>query len=245
MQTLDKLVVGKHLKLMAYGPSGTGKTCFAASFPGPMLYLDFANKIESAAAYYAKDPEFLKKIKFQKFGPGATNGADPVDLFNKLLAGLQQSASDGKFPFKTVVLDSFTTFSKVLMSKILKDNPGIKRVNPATPTMMDYGIFNNSFQPSLQRLLALPCNVVCVGHVKTSQDEVTGEMVRQPLLSGQNADMVPILFDEVYKTFTEDKDGKVFYLARTAGPGAVTRTQIPGMPQVIHLGYKFIKEQLK
>ena len=46
-----------HLKILLYGQAGSGKTCFAAGFPTPMLYLDFDNKVDSAALFYKEDKE--------------------------------------------------------------------------------------------------------------------------------------------------------------------------------------------
>ena len=53
MARLSELKTVDLIKILVYGEPGSGKTCFAAGFPGPILFLDFDNKVSSAARYYA------------------------------------------------------------------------------------------------------------------------------------------------------------------------------------------------
>lgn len=50
---LSDIPLSENIKILLCGPPGSGKTCAAVSFPYPMLVLDFDQKINSAAAWYA------------------------------------------------------------------------------------------------------------------------------------------------------------------------------------------------
>lgn len=245
MKSLAQLNPNENLKLMIYGPSGTGKTVFATSFPGPIYVLDFDGKVSSAARYWQEhDPNRLEAIKVDDFTPSG----EPFSKFRAMIAKLESAAANKEkpFPFKTIVLDSFTTFSDALMRHIMSENKQIKRMEDHTPAMQDYLIFNNHFKPMVQRILSLPCNIVATGHIALDKDEVSGELVKRPLLSGKLPESIPILFEEVYRSFTKEVDEKTRFLAQTRPDGVhVTRTQIPGLPKIITLSYASLSKHTK
>lgn len=231
------------VKLMVYGPSGAGKTTFSTSFPGPIGVADFDGKIGSAARYLeVHNPKKLDEIEFENFQPSAVNGGVQVyQKFMKWLYSLEMAAKEGKFPFKTIVLDSLTTFAESLTAHIMASNPAVKRVDALTPSMQDYLMVSTNFKPIIHRLLALPCNVVVIGHISQDKDEVTQEINYRPALPGKLPELLPILFGEVYRAFTEVQDGKVQFKAQCRPAGKyVARTEIQGMPNVIPLSYESI-----
>lgn len=238
----------ERLKVFVYGHSGTGKTCFVSGFPGPIYLADFDGKASSAYHFLMeRDAKKLDEIEVDNFLPSLEMGGRKVyDTFVQRLARLEKLAQEGKFPFATVALDSMTTFSEAMMQMVMEENPGVKRPNKHTLAMQDYLTFGSMFRPIVQRLLALPCNVVLVGHVKSEKDDQTGEVFQKPMLSGQLADRMPIIFEEVYYTYTEVKDGKVHYRALTRPQGRFTaRTQIRGIPDSIPLDYRAIVHYTK
>lgn len=231
------------IKMMVYGPSGVGKTTFLTSFPGPIGVADFDGKIGSAARYLeVHNPDKLDHIEFENFQPSALNGGVKVyQKFIKWLVWLENLGKEGKFPYSTIGLDSLTTFAESLVSHIMDSNPGVKRVDVLTPSMQDYLMLSTNFKPIIHRLLALPCNVVVIGHISQDKDEVTQEINYRPALPGKLPELLPILFGEVYRAFTEVVDGKVNYKAQCRPVGKyVARTEIQGMPNVIPLSYESI-----
>lgn len=240
---LSDLNPSLQIKVCIYGHSGAGKTCFASSFPGPIWVADFDGKISSAAAYLrSKNPKQLDSIDYEDFTYSPSSGGLRVfQKFSKCLNSIEAACAEGKMKYKTVVLDSLTTFSDALMQDILAENPGGKRPAPGVPALQDYLIFNNYLKPILSRLLALPCNLVVVGHIAMDKDELTGEIHHKLALSGKLPELIPVLFQEVYRAFTEVKDGATLFKLQTRSNGKyMCRTQIPSLPTFIDSSYEGI-----
>jgi len=242
MPTLDTLDFNKHLKVLAYGDSGTGKTCFAAGFPGPIKYFDFDGKISSAASHYRGNNELLKEIDYVNL-QSSTNiiYVDPIVEFFKETAKLDKLKGD--LPFKTLVLDSLTTFSGAMLRHIVLTNLGFSRPESkqgVSACRQDYGVLKKVFSQVIPGLLALPCNVVMLGHIKIEKDESSGEILRQTYMDGSFAVELPIYFEEVYRTYVES--GK-YYAQTQADKRFKCRTQ-RGLPAKIELNYReIIKER--
>ena len=228
----------KHTVLV-YGDSGNGKTVFATSFPSPMKVFDFDGKIMSAVSYWGqKDATRLTQIDVEDL-QSMNAHPEQYSKFYTLLSQLESQAKAGNFPWKTVVLDSLTTWCDALMREIVRQNPGIKGAAPGLPGLQHYGLFGSKFREQLSRLLALPCNIVVTAHIDITKDENTGEILRRPLVIGKNASYLPIIFGEVYRAFAETKDGKTEYWAQTQASGSwIARSQIPGLAPKIPLTYQ-------
>lgn len=232
----------RHEKIMVYGNSGAGKTCAASTFPGPIHYSDFDGKISSVIGFLTKNnPPKLQEIEYDSFTDVTkAKGIRPYKAFLERLATLEKEVP-GKY--KTVVIDSLTTLSDSLMENIIAENPGIKGPVPGVPGMQHYLLLGFQFKQLIKRLLALPCNVVMLGHIKVDKDENSGRIVYRPMLSGQLPEQVPILFEEVYHAFVETKEGKTTYYAQTRPQGGyVARTQKVNLPDKIELSYESIKK---
>jgi hypothetical protein len=237
---LSELNTSDSHKLLIYGESGSGKTCFATGFPGPIYFADFDGKLSSASNYLkATNPSKINEIEYENFTPEPSKGGLRVfNQFNKKLLDHEKLAKEGKFPFKTYVIDSLTTFSDAMMKEIILQNPGVKRVDEKTPSMQDYLILNSHFKEYIYRVLALPCHVIMIGHIAQEKDEYTGEIKCRPMLTGKLPELLPILFREVYRTYTTQKDGKTVYVAQTRpSQKYVARTELTAMPDLIPLNY--------
>lgn len=238
MAKLSEMKANDNLKILVWGDSGNGKTCFATGFPGPIWVADFDNKISSAASFYANSDQ-LSQIEYDNYAPTDTRGAS-AERFNIKLAELKKSQP---FPYKTIVLDSLTTFSDEAMRYLMRMNPGIKRTETKgalTPALQDYQVSRLFFKQFITEFLNFPCNVVVTAHIQTEKDEMTGEILRSPMMSGKLAHELPIYFSEVYRAFV--KDGK--YLAQTKSDNKFQcRTQIKGLPSEIPLSYTELAKQ--
>lgn len=241
MTKLSELKLSARRKILLYGNSGTGKTVFGCSFPGPIYVADFDGKISSAAEYYNKDSERLEDIDYDTFLP-----KDPKDLvfrnFYNKLAEIKAVGKSGELKYKTFVLDSLTTYAEAMMVEVMAQNPGIKCLGQGAttaPALQHYRLLNNHFKNVLNEILSLPCNVVITAHIKTDKDELTGEIVREPMLSGQLAARLPIMFEEVYRTYTDGSGTGIKYLAQTQSDRSYKcRSQISGLPNPLVLNYK-------
>lgn len=241
MPALSEIKTEGHSKILAFGNSGSGKTVFGAGFPGPILYLDFDGKVDSAAAFYKGETERLQQIDVRQLqqqlmmDPKANPIAELGVIIQKELIPTMKTG----LAFKTLVLDSITTFSSLTLNHIVMTNPGIKRNETKQgpqPGLQDYGILKREFAKLIPGLLSLPCNVVMLGHISTEKDDLTGELVRGPLMDGSFAKELPIYFKEVYRTYVDDK-GK--HLAQTKSDARYAcRSQIKGIPNPMLLSYE-------
>lgn len=247
MPSLSSLKPNNDLKIMVYGQSGVGKSVFASTFPGPVYIADFDGKISSAAGYLREnDKKQLEQVEFDSFLPERGKELS-FDRFTKTLNAHSKVAESGSFPYKTYVIDSMTLFYEAILQKTIKNNPGIKRVEASTPSMMDYRIAGIHFKQFVSGILALPCNVVFTAHSERKQDETTGEIQIQPLISGKLAAEIPIRFKEVYYlSIMKNKEGDLTHALQTRTSGTmVCRTQIPGIPQYVKASYNELKKYLK
>ena len=111
------------LKILLYGAAGTGKTCFAAGLPTPILYLDFDNKVDSAALFFKNDKSRLEEIDVRQLAPTLTDS--PIAELERIIREeLIPQQKAGKMKYKTIVLDSLTTFSSATLKYIVDTNPG-------------------------------------------------------------------------------------------------------------------------
>lgn len=243
---LGEIKTSENINVLVCGSPGSGKTCFAAGFPYPMLVLDFDNKIDSAAAWYAGDVDRLNGIEVRALGK-RLDGADPiVDLQKLINEELIPQQKSGVMKFKTLVIDSATTFSAAVLQHIVRTNPGIKRVACAQGVqagMQDFGILKREFARLIPGILSLPMNIVMTAHIKTDRSELTGEIIRSPIMDGSFSQELPIYFKEVYRIFM--KDGKPYAQTKSDQYYEFCRSQIPGLPNPIELKYENLVKKWK
>src|SRR4051812_20783679 len=197
MISLADIKTEGNVKVLVIGHPGAGKTCFAATFPGPILYLDFDNKVDSAALFFRDQPELLKNVEVRQLSTGFT--ADPIAEFNKIVANeLVPQQKAGAMKYKTIVLDSISAFSNAALMHILQTNPGIKGVITAQGKMTDqthYGVLLREFKRLIPGLLSLPCNIVMCAHVDTYKAD-TGVIIREAAMDGSYSQKLPQAFKE-------------------------------------------------
>lgn len=226
----------KYQKMLIYGDSGAGKTCLAAGFPTPIWYCDFDGKLSSAAKFYKDDQERLKNIEI-KITP-KNSFQDFIDLCNEIT----RLEAKGELPFKTLVIDSFTTMSRKALQHCVKTIQ-MKRQNlqgfgeKATPN--DYGWLKTVFISQIPGILALPANIIFLGHVSTSKDENSGEILRDVMGEGSFGTEMPIYFEEVYLAYVDNKKNHMLQ-TKPDYKYSKLRTQKPGIPDRIPSSYNEI-----
>lgn len=241
---LSEMTTHRLLKALVYGEPGSGKTCFAASLPGPVLYFDFDNKVSSAARYYVNNKSLLNNIEVVNLSSILHDS--PINEMNKRVTELANMQKKGEYPFKTLVLDSITTFSSACLAHIVRTNPGIKRVATAQgnqPGMQDFGILKREFQRLIPGLLTLEMNVIMLGHVSVDKDENSGEIIRGVSMDGSFAQQLPIYFEEVWRSFVDDK-GIYRLQTKSDSKFGKLRSQIPGLSSPCEMKYDEIAKLL-
>lgn len=240
MANLSEMQTDNNIKVLVFGDSGVGKTCFGASFPGPIHYYDFDLKISSVASYL-KGSDKLKEITYDQYPLEKEKPGSAGANFNRDMGELKKTIKDGKFPYKTIVIDSLTTLSDRMMEHIMKENPGIKRTitrEAQAPALQDYGLFRIFMKSFIGEILSFPCNVVMTAHIELLKDETTGQIIRVPMLTGKLAKELPIYFEEVYWAFVEGEGDKRKHKAQTQADRKFNCRSQRGLPQIIDLNYE-------
>lgn len=238
MANLVDLANSAQVKLLVYGDSGAGKTCLAGSFPGPIHICDFDGKVNSLASFL-KGSAKASEISYESYTPIDTKGG-ASRKFNDDMGALRKN---GKFP-ATLVIDSLTTFSDEGMNFLMEMNPAVKRMATGVvkvPAQQDYGIARIWFKQMIQTILTFPCNVIFTAHIHVEKDELTGAIVRSPMLSGKLKQELPIYFEEVYRAYVEN--GKHMLQTKADRNFSIIRSQITGMPAAIEAHYCEIIKQ--
>lgn len=231
----SELVGSDFRKVLIYGDAGTGKTCFAASFPTPIEIWDFDNKASSIVNYYNGDKR-LEQIEVKQYGH-LQNGPK-IKAWEADYAKLHDKVKSGEI--KTVILDSLTTFASALLQHYIVTQTSIKRAIVGINALQDYQLLDAHLTQIITSILGLNCNVVMTGHLTMEKDEATGAIQRVPLMSGKFAYKLPIFFEEVYVSKIE----KGNYVAVTKTDSTyISRTQIKGLPTVIPLKYDELIKQ--
>lgn len=231
---LSEVKETNYVKALVTGPSSTGKTVFACSFPGKIEYWDFDNKISSAANFYRKQPETLARIEVRQFAKMSRETRMKSAITR--LQEIQKLQHENKpLPFDTLVIDSLTTFTNYLLDDYIHvSQKGIKRPLEGINAMQDYQLLDKHMTQIITGLLSLEANIVFIAHTQLEKDETTGAISNTILMPGKFAAKLPIYFEEVYFSKV-DSTGK--YVLQTQSDGrTVCRTQ-RGLPKEIPTHY--------
>lgn len=238
---LSELNEKKFHRILLIGSPGTRKTSFICSIPGKTKILDFDGKVGGAAAWFAaKNPERLKQIEVEELASNLDPNFDPMTRVSEIIAkDLIPQQKAGKMEFDTLAIDSMTTFSAATLRHIIKTNPGIKRSTSAQGVQacqQDYGILKREFGRLIPGLLGLPMNFIATAHFEVDKSELTGEIIRKPIMDGSFAQSLPIFFDEVYAL--KVRDGKTYAQTQPDIYFDFCRSSIPGIPKEIELTFE-------
>lgn len=209
------------LKVFVVGDSGTGKSIFGSTWPTPGFVFNFDKSILS---YRGLDFDYED---YTQDGKGWIK-------FEKDFQALRKQMTGDDPPYKTVIIDSTTTWSDLAMERALQLDP--KRSPTGGPMWnVHYGMVKNLIEGRLRQLLEFKCNVVVIGHLSIVQDQETGAVVAiEPLLTGQLSTKVPGYFDEVYYAKTKQTKEGVKWVLQTVAKGHYkARSRLSGKMQIL------------
>lgn len=149
------------IKAVFYGVNRTGKTTLAATFPGPLLFLSFepprAGGLDSVTRVLGARA-LVRGTHFHTFAEAVRIG--------------EELASGGGCGYRTVVIDSATSFEEFSLESILKDRKA--GALSVVPEQMEYGVVSaeeyrdrsSRAKFGLSAFLSLPVNVVVTAKEK-------------------------------------------------------------------------------
>lgn len=203
------------IHVVLVGDSGSGKSTFASTFPGPMLVLWF-DQLGKEIPYLrrAATPDAIQEGQSHLLMPETwINGHSPehmikIEHYNRLdprtyndFEAFRMRMVNSDFSaegWRTVVVDS-ATFLELAARKWQQ------LVGPNKDTREPrqwYAAATDELEAFLvMRLGHLRVNVVVVCHYDTRQDNVNGQFVHQPKLPGRLSSTVPAGYSEFYRAY--------------------------------------------
>ncbi len=214
-----------------YGPTGSGKTSAAATFPAP-LFLVPANE-GSELTLAGLDVPYIKL--------GRDTDGNPVPIrqsIDQVLNGLEsahaamlkatdEAAAEAAFPWQTIVVESMTHLCAMLQDDI-SQNGRIKM------DQQKWGIMSDYLRTMHSRLRALQVHVVFTALAKTEGEGT--ELEGAPDLTGKMARLLPSACDAIGFCETLDGGGKnapvyqVHFRQHRVYPA---RTRFKGVPALV------------
>lgn len=180
------------VSILLLGLSGSGKTWCAATAPKPILLDCF-----DPSGYLSIRDQIGPDLLVQDWSVARDNPKKP-SVWRDWVSEFD-SRSKLWPELGTYVLDSATTWGEACLNFALNGHPITK---PNTEHWVAQRALMEGF---LKRMLSLPCHVVVTGHLQTKEDQKTGSKWNQMLITGQSAQRVPLLFDELW--IAESKPG--------------------------------------
>lgn len=188
-------------RVLLYGPSGTGKTTLAATFPHP-VFVDLDDGMLSLegqdVTYYtvtdqpSTDPDLIELLG-EKLAASNDAYEKSVETIERLCNIL--TAKD------TLVLDSITFLNDYALTSVLAAERQKK------PRVQDWGSAQKLVEGVVSAINFAACNIVVTAHEQFVKDEESGFISWLPMTIGKLATKLPIYFDEVYHTYAERGKG--------------------------------------
>ena len=236
MPTLDSLIMGDKITLLAVGAPSTGKTVSLADWPRPIQLHDFDFRLRPLLQVVPA--EIRKEIEYHSYGP--TDFQKFYDNMNKL---------ELRCPFKTVVVDSLTTASSAIVGYSMSMRKGEVAASKGRkeykskgviqiPEIEDYGAEGQALTDLIDFGRIIPAHFILTAHMITLDcKNLQGEtwIEYSVLTAGRKiAAKIPALFDEVWWfEKTRDMSGKESYTVHFRGKGEgglLSKTALP-LPQ--------------
>jgi hypothetical protein len=138
------------------------------------------------------------------------------DAFIKKMNQIGEQIDKGECPYQTLVFDSATLMSQLVMNKILKQDGKAGK----NPEIQHYGVESTKLKEAFDQITSWPLIKIVTAHIQRNTNELLNVTEMLPLLTGKFAARSAIYFDEVYFVEVERKavtGGKVEhkYVLRT------------------------------
>jgi hypothetical protein len=233
------LFVPSKYDILIYGPNGTGKTIFGATWSeaGNVLFADSDEgilSVRTSTIVQHKDRIFHVPVKDSSEDPHVKIPIGYLTV-KQILTDLKETREYGEIRPKTVVLDSATTLGAFAMTHTLFVN---KRLEPV---LKDWGNQMKRLTDLIMLARSIPdINFIFIAHEQYTKDEISGQIWCLPLITGKLAAQLGLYFDEVYHAVVQQVGDKSKYLLQTKPTGIITAKSRFDLPSPIPNHYSSI-----
>lgn len=232
---LDSLPpAGNAMRTVVYGPAGVGKTRLASTFPRPILWLDFDDKMGSVKE--------KKDIDIIQYSPPDFTSCRIV--FAKFRADLREITRTVNGIYKTIVLDSLSSLDVLAIRNFMLVSGKNEGDTPTLPTYGDLGNFYSFLFTELKALKGI--HFILTAHESYDIDGESGIHSIQPLVTGGTVRKLPAMFQEVwyYERKGDEKDTRILHY-RQFKKAIATSTLLQGNGEILDPTYEKIQALIK
>jgi len=179
-RSVDGEAIPGYVNMLVYGRVGVGKTVFAASGPGPILYLDLDDGLLSVRR---PRPELAEELNLCAPGHIYAERATNWEEFVRVIKRVNMCSKMPGF-FKTVVLDNITTAQVYCLQGKLGEL-SVERL----PERTDWNLVLQQLRATVLLLCKLPCHVILIAH-EQEKDRIVG-----PAIQGAAYKQIPGMVD--------------------------------------------------
>lgn len=194
--TVSSTDVSQYIFLF-YGGSGTGKTRLAAQFPEPLFLSCDTGVLGGLLSGVQFHPKQIRLTTYQQL----------LGLYAKLEAGANKD-------FKTIVVDSLTSFNQMVVRDI------VIPTGRETPRFDDWNLAVARMRNVINKLASFGAHLIFTATEQIIKDELQGKTSGLPNLPGKLAQEAPagvdiVLHFQVKSGYGTDGKKKVTYVAAT------------------------------
>lgn len=224
--------------ILLLGDTGNGKTTQFLTLPGKKYMHCFdPNSINSLRGFDVDYDEWLPSAipagatSLSKEKPGDRRPATS-EVYKNFENTFNDRCAKGFYDsYEWLGFDSATTLLDLMMDRVLSINGRFGQ----WPHEDDWGPQMMAFTNICRTLTAMKKNVFMTGHMQDKKNRKTGASKRQPMMTGQLVQKIPLLFSEILGCDVDiDLQGKAAYMLHTVPDGEFTviRTSIKGLSPV-------------
>ena len=209
-QTLDQKK--RPLTLLLKGVSGVGKTTKAAYFPSPVFF-NFDNNI-AALRKLPKEVHDAVRIVNPRIND-KNEEIKPELVWGNFVKQLEKVLEDDSV--KTIIIDSLTTLSEVIIDKSLGTGSPDKRIE-----LQNWGDLNRFLKWIGDFLLCaqeLDKHVIFIAHEMMEKDKLTEEIIWTLNIGGKIRTSYDLYFSDVWRCFIKQGTSGPDYMVQTV-PGS-------------------------